>query len=147
LLERTAAAHKVQAQQQEVSLLVDVNPDLPEVTVDPERMAQVLSNLVGNALRYTPPHGKIVLSAEAQPDALILRVQDSGSGIAPEDLPHIFERFYRSDQSRTQNGQSGLGLPIARSLVEMHGGNISAESAPGQGATFVIRLPVQAPIS
>jgi signal transduction histidine kinase len=145
LLERTAAAHRVQVQQQDVSLEVETPADLPEVAVDPERMAQVLGNLVSNALRYTPQNGRIVLSAQAQADDLLLQVRDSGSGIASEDLPHIFERFYRSDKSRTQNGQSGLGLPIAKSLVEMHGGTLSAESVPGQGTTFTIRLPLTRP--
>jgi two-component system sensor histidine kinase BaeS len=100
---------------------------------------------VSNALRYTPQNGRIVLSAQAQADDLLLQVRDSGSGIASEDLPHIFERFYRSDKSRAQNGQSGLGLPIAKSLVEMHGGTLSAESVPGQGTTFTIRLPLTRP--
>jgi signal transduction histidine kinase len=145
LLERTAAAHRVQVQQQDVSLEVETPADLPEVAVDPERMAQVLGNLVSNALRYTPQNGRIVLSAQAQADDLLLQVRDSGSGIASEDLPHIFERFYRSDKSRAQNGQSGLGLPIAKSLVEMHGGTLSAESVPGQGTTFTIRLPLTRP--
>jgi signal transduction histidine kinase len=144
-LERTAAAHRVQVQQQDVSLEVETPADLPEVAVDPERMAQVLGNLVSNALRYTPQNGRIVLSAQAQADDLLLQVRDSGSGIASEDLPHIFERFYRSDKSRAQNGQSGLGLPIAKSLVEMHGGTLSAESVPGQGTTFTIRLPLTRP--
>jgi two-component system sensor histidine kinase BaeS len=105
-------------------------------------MAQVLGNLVCNALRYTPAGGEIVLSAEALPHTLVLRVRDTGAGINPEVLPHIFERFYRADKSRSQNGESGLGLPIARSLVEMHGGRISAESTPGEGATFTISLPI-----
>lgn len=142
LLDRTVAAHKAQAQQQKISLAIKAEPNLPEVEVDPERMAQVLGNLVCNALRYTPAGGEIVLSAEALPHTLLLRVRDTGAGINPEVLPHIFERFYRADKSRSQNGESGLGLPIARSLVEMHGGNISAESTPGQGATFTISLPL-----
>lgn len=108
--------------------------------VDPERMAQVLGNLVSNAIRYTPEGGAIVLSAERSDGTILLKVHDNGPGIDPEDLPHIFERFYRSDKSRQQNGESGLGLAIARSIVEAHGGSIWAESPPQGGATFVIAL-------
>jgi two-component system sensor histidine kinase BaeS len=151
LLERAASAYAAQAQGQNVLLHVETEGDLPEVEVDPDRMAQVLGNLVSNALRYTPAGGKIVLSAEhrpgtgvARPGSLYIRVRDTGTGIAPEDLPHIFDRFYREDKSRhLQEGESGLGLAIARSLVEAHGGNISAESTLGAGTTFTIQLPAR----
>jgi two-component system, OmpR family, sensor histidine kinase BaeS len=145
LLERTASAHKAQAERQRISLQVEAAAELPEVDVDPDRMAQVLGNLVSNALRYTPADGQILLTAETTTDGVALRVRDTGAGIDPADLPYIFERFYRSDRSRQQNGESGLGLPIARSLVEMHGGRISVESSLGQGTTFSITLPVQSP--
>ncbi len=112
---------------------------LPAVSVDPERMAQVLDNLILNALRYTPQGGEIVLSACAGGN-VEFQVRDNGSGIAAEDLPHIFNRFYRGDKARQQNGKSGLGLAIARSIVEAHGGTIGAESAPVQGSTFTIGL-------
>lgn len=140
LLERTATAYLAQAQQQEISLEVDVAPNLPEVEVDPERMAQVLGNLVSNALRYTPAGGQILLQAEATLEGIILRVQDNGAGIATEDQPYIFERFYRGDKSRQQNGESGLGLAIAKSIIEAHGGTISLESTVGEGSTFSIVL-------
>jgi signal transduction histidine kinase len=105
-------------------------------------MAQVLNNLMSNALRYTPQGGRIGLSAQAKRDTVCLHVQDSGVGIPPEDLPHIFERFYRADPARRQHErESGLGLAIARSLVEAHGGSISVQSALGQGTTFIIALP------
>jgi two-component system sensor histidine kinase BaeS len=103
----TASAHAGQAQQQGVSLQVEANRNLPEVEIDPDRMAQVLGNLVSNALLYTPVGGKILLSAYFRPDCidghsptLYLCVRDTGEGIAPEDLPHIFQRFYRGDNSR-----------------------------------------------
>lgn len=143
LLDRTALAHKAEARRRNISLKVEIEPDLPEVEIDPDRMAQVLGNLVSNALRYTPADGEIVLSAETRAETLHLCIQDTGAGIDPADLPHIFERFYRADRSRQrEGGESGLGLPIARSLVEMHGGSISAASRPGQGTTFTITLPL-----
>jgi signal transduction histidine kinase len=141
LLERVATAHLPHAQERQISLAVQAEEGLPEINVDPDRMVQVLVNLVTNALRYTPEKGRILLTAERDQQDVILRVIDNGTGIAPEDLPYIFERFYRADRSRRQgNGESGLGLAIARSLVEAHGGTITAESTAGQGSTFTIRL-------
>ncbi len=142
LLERTAAAHRVQAEQQGVQLRVVAPSDLPEVEVDPSRMQQVLSNLVSNALRYTAAGGQIALRGEMADGQVRLQVQDSGIGIAPDDLPYIFERFYRGDRARSQTGESGLGLPIAKSLVEMHQGVITVASHLGEGTTFTISLPV-----
>ena len=113
---------------------------MPEIQVDSERMSQVLGNLVNNAIRHTPEGGQITLSAGATGDAVQLRVGDTGPGINPADLPHIFDRFYRSDKSRQQNGESGLGLAIAKSIVEAHGGVIAVESSPGNGAAFIITL-------
>ncbi|GAB4547399.1 MAG: ATP-binding protein [Anaerolineae bacterium] len=142
LLERVMSAHMPEARQRGLSIRVEAPPDLPEVEVDPGRMAQVLENLMSNALRYTPAGGTITLSAEAQRNSVILRVQDNGTGIAPEDLPYVFDRFYRADKSRQrQGGQSGLGLAIARSLVEAQGGSVSVESVQGEGTTFIISLP------
>jgi len=140
LLEHTALAYMVQAQEKDITIQVEARDALPEVQVDAERMSQVLGNLVNNAIRHTPEGGQITLSAGATVDAVQLRVGDTGPGIDPADLPHIFDRFYRSDKSRQQNGESGLGLAIARSIVEAHGSNISVESSPGSGATFIITL-------
>ncbi len=142
LIEWAAARHSVAAKQKEISLRIDVAKDLPQVVVDIERMAQVFDNLILNALRYTPSAGNITLAARAAPDAMIFQVRDTGSGILPEDLPHIFDRFYRVDKSRQQNGESGLGLAIARSIVDAHHGEIQVESQPDQGTTFTIRLPL-----
>jgi two-component system, OmpR family, sensor histidine kinase BaeS len=107
-------------------------------------MAQVLGNLLSNALRYTPAGGTITLAAEQAGAHVLLRVCDTGSGIAPADVPHIFERFYRADASRQQadGTSSGLGLAIAKGIVAAHGGSITVESAPGHGTTFTISLPV-----
>lgn len=142
LLDRIAAAYQIQAQKQGVTLTIAPLPSLPTVEVDPDRMAQVLGNLVSNALRYTPVNGQITLAAENGSHQVVLKVQDTGSGITPEDLPNIFRRFYRGDKSRQQIGASGLGLAIARSIVEAHGGTIAAASTPGQGTTFFIKLPL-----
>jgi signal transduction histidine kinase len=143
LIERTGAAYAHQARQGFVELETHIAPDLPEVQVDAERMAQVLGNLVSNAVRYTPPGGKIILSAQEDGGSLSLSVEDNGEGIPAEILPNIFERFYRADDARHQDaGETGLGLAIARSIVEAHGGTIAVRSAPGQGACFTITLPV-----
>lgn len=142
LLERAMSAHLPEAQQQGISMQIEAFSDLPQVEVDPGRMAQVLENLVNNALRYTPEGGRIVLSVEANASTIKLRVQDNGVGIAPEDLPYVFDRFYRSEKSRPRQGtESGLGLAIAKSIVEAHGGSLWVESALGEGTTFTIALP------
>ena len=104
-------------------------------------MGQVLANLLDKAIRYTPDGGRIWISAGAGGGAVEIRIADSGPGVAPEELDRIFERFYRTESSRSRdNGGSGLGFAIARSIVERHNGRIWAESAPGQGLTVVIRL-------
>jgi signal transduction histidine kinase len=141
LLEHSLLAYMPQAEQQGVALRVVTAPQLPTIAVDADRMAQVLGNLLSNALRYTPAGGEIVLSAENGGHTVVLRVQDNGAGIQAADLPHIFDRFYRADQSRSDNGESGLGLAIAKSLVEAHGGKIAVASAPAAGTTFTIVLP------
>jgi two-component system sensor histidine kinase BaeS len=143
LLERVAAAFSPRALQAHIALRTSSDKQLPEVNVDLERMVQVLENLVSNAIRHTNEGGEIVLSARSAGAEVLLAVQDSGSGIAPDALPRVFDRFYRSEAGRaTEGGESGLGLAIAKSIVEAHGGRITASSpGPGQGATFTIRLP------
>ncbi|MCB0203725.1 MAG: HAMP domain-containing protein [Caldilineae bacterium] len=140
-LERTAAAHAALAAQRNVHIDVQASPDLPLIDVDRERIAQILGNLVSNALRYTPEGGNITLSARAAGNDVILQVNDNGPGIDPEHLPFIFKRFYRADESRPANGESGLGLAIAHSLVEAHGGTIRAGNGVDGGAVFTISLP------
>jgi signal transduction histidine kinase len=142
LLERAASAYSEQARQRNISLQVRAEQHLPEIEVDPDRMAQVFSNLVSNALRYTNEGGQILLTAQPIDRAIILQVQDNGIGIAPGDLPHIFERLYRADISRRENGESGLGLAIAKSIVDAHSGAITVQSALGAGATFTVQLPI-----
>lgn len=141
-LEETQRAYRAQAQNQEVSITIDAEEDLPTIEVDPDRMAQVLGNLVSNALRHTPKGGQITLGAVAVSKGVEIHIADTGHGIGAADLPFIFERFYQADKNRTEEGASGLGLPIAKSIVEAHGGEISVESEEGQGSTFRILMPV-----
>jgi two-component system sensor histidine kinase BaeS len=142
LLERTRLAHAPEAQRRGISIQVEVAPDLPQVEVDPGRIAQVLENLMSNALRHTPEGGRINLSAAAGANSVYLRVQDNGAGIPSEDLPYVFDRFYRADKSRRRHeGESGLGLAIAKSLVEAQGGSLSVKSVLGEGTTFTVALP------
>ena len=145
LLERAGLAHVVSARQKNISLRVEAPDSLPSVAVDVERMTQVLNNLVTNALRFSS-EGQIVLSASNGKNWVNLQVTDSGAGIAQEELRQIFDRFYKVDRSRHRDGQSqsGLGLAIAKAIVEAHSGTIVAESTLGEGTRFTIRLP-QAP--
>jgi signal transduction histidine kinase len=139
LLNRVAKAYRHQAEQNQIEIKVEVEPNLPEINLDPARMEQVLGNLVSNALRYTPEGGEISLLANQFEGGLVLAIKDSGSGILPEVLPYIFERSYRGDPSRSGN-ESGLGLAIVKSIVELHGGNIRVENNPERGACFKIEL-------
>jgi two-component system sensor histidine kinase BaeS len=141
LLERTGLAYVMQAEQHGVTLRIDPPEyDLPSVDVDTDRMAQVLNNLVSNALRYTPT-GEIVLRAVVDDRQVCLSISDTGIGIASVDLPFVFDRFYRADKARRRGeGASGLGLAIAKAIVEAHGGTITADSTLGQGSTFTIRM-------
>jgi two-component system OmpR family sensor kinase/two-component system sensor histidine kinase BaeS len=145
LLSDVATSFAGQAAEQGVELLVDVpeQGSQLEVTADPDRLDQVLSNLAANALRYTPSGGRVTLRARSSPGGVRLTVEDSGTGIPEEDLPYIFDRFWRGDRSRSHSGGagSGLGLAIARQLVQAHGGKIGVESQPGLGTKFMIDLP------
>lgn len=142
LLERVQLAFQPIAAQKDIQLVLNAQPDLPEISVDEGRMIQVLKNLVENAIRYTPSQGVITLSADA--DELVhLRVKDSGEGIAAEDLPYVFDRFYRADKARGRStGKLGLGLAICKTLVNAMGGTISAESeGKDQGTSIVLSFP------
>lgn len=143
LLERAAARMAPQFAAVGVTLALDVAPAVPAALADPDRTLQVLVNLLANALRYTPPGGAVTLGAVAGERRVVLRVTDTGSGIAPEHLPHLFERFYRADRSRSRaSGGSGIGLTIARALIEAQGGTIRIESPGlGGGTTVTITVP------
>jgi len=142
LVSEVAQAYQAQASAAQIALQAEVQPGLPQMEIDPTRLREVLSNLLTNALRYTPPGGQITLRCDLVEggDRLTISVSDTGTGIAPEDLPHIFERFYKSADSRG----SGLGLAIARSLVAAHGGVIEARSEVGFGTTIAFTLPFPA---
>ncbi|WP_298458306.1 ATP-binding protein [uncultured Cellulomonas sp.] len=143
LLELTAAAWRDRATAAGVHLTLGPDTTAAPVAVDRHRIAQVLDNLVANALRHTPPGGTITLRAAPAdaPHHVALSVADTGEGIAPEHLPHVFERFYRADTARDRaSGGSGIGLAICKALTEAHGGTITATSTAA-GATFVATLP------
>ena len=127
-----------------VTLRTELPDTLPQVHVDQGRMTQVMLNLLGNALQYTPASGEVVVTASSQPDHLLIAVKDNGQGIASEALPHIFERFYRVDKSRSRTGGgSGIGLTICQHIVTAHNGRLTATSLGlNQGSTFTILLPL-----
>jgi two-component system, OmpR family, sensor histidine kinase BaeS len=144
LLERTGLLYVVAAEQQGIHLRVEAAEALPSILADTDRMTQVLNNLVSNALRHTQ-HGEIVLRAWASGASVSLSVRDTGSGIAAEELPLVFDRFYRGDQARQRSpdgNSSGLGLAIAKAIVEAHGGTIQVASALGEGTIFTLTLPI-----
>lgn len=143
LLAQIQMAHQVQADNQGVAIHIDNGSNLPQIDADPDRMIQVLGNLVNNALHHTPSGGSITLSGHAHGDYVQINVADTGSGIPAADQAAIFERFYKVDKTRSQEGTSGLGLPIAKSIVEAHGGTISVESEEGKGSTFTVSMPVR----
>lgn len=146
LLERSAALFEHHAGQHQVRLEVEASEDLPEIKVDEARMMQVLDNLLSNALRYTPAGGKIRLAARREANKVRISVQDTGSGIPGEELPFIFNRFYRADKSRhSETGESGLGLAIVKALVEAQAGRVWAESQENEGTTIFVELPVRQP--
>jgi len=131
------------ATDRDLSLRTEVPGEEVHAFVDLDRLRQVFHNLVENAVRYTPAGGSIVLSLERAPGEARLCVRDSGMGIPADDLPFVFERFFRSDRARrAYSGGSGLGLSIARWIVEAHKGTLSAESEVGKGSTFTVRLPL-----
>ncbi|MEU1470444.1 ATP-binding protein [Streptomyces sp. NPDC005761] len=147
LLGQVAAAHQARAETAGVALTVPPSaPDrpVPGLTADPVRLRQAIGNLVSNAIRHTPPGGKVTLHAYgSEPgDTVTVEVSDTGTGIPAEDLVHVFDRFWRGEKSRSRRtGGSGLGLAIVRKLVEAHGGTATAGSVPGEGSVFTLCLP------
>jgi signal transduction histidine kinase len=131
------------AQAQQVQLLSEITGPLPPVYADEGRLTQVFNNLLSNTLRYTPAGQTLTLGGRANNGELWLWVADNGPGLSPEDLPYVFERFYRADPSRSRDtGGSGLGLAIAKQWIALHGGRMWVESEPERGATFYMALPV-----
>jgi signal transduction histidine kinase len=129
-----------------IALVADLPPALPVLSADPMRLEQVLNNLLENATKYTEPGGRIAITAAVAGGAVEVRVEDSGIGIPPADLPHVFERFYRADKARTRGqGGTGLGLSIVKHIVNAHGGTVRAESTYGKGTAITFRLPLPEP--
>jgi two-component system, OmpR family, sensor kinase len=128
----------------EVRVTTDIPPGPVRLAMDRHRIRELLLNLVTNAIKYTPAGGSVGLSLSEAADAVTLAVSDSGIGIAPGDLPHIFDRFWRADPARSRTGEragTGLGLAITKWIAEAHGGTITVQSRPGRGTLFTVRLP------
>ena len=143
LITQVSEGLEVQAREKGVTLKHEVAGNLPKIQADEQRITQVLYNLMSNALRHTTTGGTITTTAELRNERVLVSVRDTGTGIAPEDLPHVFERFYRADRSRTRaTGGSGLGLTISKQIIEAHGGQIWAQSWLGAGSTFAFSLPL-----
>ena len=131
-------------QERQVALELSLAADTPQVPADPDRLRQVFLNLLENAVKFNTPGGRVTVSAERRGETLRVAVQDTGIGIPPEDLPRIFERFYRVDKARSrQMGGTGLGLSIVKHLVELHRGTVEVDSQPGRGSVFAVNLPLQ----
>ncbi|GIV95722.1 MAG: two-component sensor histidine kinase [Herpetosiphonaceae bacterium] len=143
IVEQAVQSLRPRAAAGDLRLIVDLPSDLPAVDGDPERIGQVLRNLLNNALTYTQPGGEIHVYARSAGQEVEVFVRDTGIGISPDDLPFVFERFYRADRSRARaTGGAGLGLAIVKELVEAHGGRVWAESTPGAGSIFAFTLPI-----
>ena len=130
------------AERQQVTIATELDANLPMITIDGDRIRQTVINLVHNAIKFNHPGGKVTISTRSNKDSVIVNVADTGTGIAKDDLPRVFERFYKSDKSRSRGG-SGLGLAIAKHTIQAHGGTIQAQSEEGKGSTFSFTLPLK----
>jgi len=142
LVEEVIARFKPQAERKNVTMSADLFNKLPIVQADKDRIYQVITNLVHNAIKFTSQNGKVNISTELSENSVLVKVSDTGIGISPEDLPHIFERFYKADKARAGEG-AGLGLAIAKHVIQTHGGSIWVESEEGKGSTFFFTLPLK----
>jgi signal transduction histidine kinase len=142
VISQTLVILQPQAAERQISIALQVPETLPTVIGDPDRLKQVMVNLVGNAVKYNHEGGRVDIEAKVGENELNVAVRDTGRGIAEEDLPHIFEKFYRVDDSEQQVRGTGLGLSITKHIVEVHGGTISVQSVQGQGSTFSFTLPL-----
>ena len=142
LISDTLEAFSVAAMRQDIHLAGEISGEIDPVVMDSRRIGRVLTNLVGNALRHTPGGGKVKIVARREPGMCRVEVLDSGEGITAEDLPQVFERFYRGEKSRNRGtGGTGLGLAISKGIVEAHGGEIGVTSEPGKGSCFSFNIP------
>ena len=126
-----------------LTLELDVAEDLPNLWADKDRLSQVFENLIGNAVKFTPGGGRICVGAAAHDADVLFWVKDAGAGIAPEDVPHLFDRFWQARKGKRHG--AGLGLPIVKGIVEAHGGRVWVESTLGQGSTFFFTIPTVHP--
>lgn len=142
---RAVEPFRLQAQSNEVELNLELASNLPHIEMDVDRMTQVIRNLLSNSLRHTPAGGQVIVTCKSEkPHELLITVSDTGEGISSDDLPYVFDRFYRADKSRSRtSGGSGIGLAIVKQLVEAHGGKVWVESKSGQGTTFGFNLPIE----
>jgi signal transduction histidine kinase len=146
LISDTLESFSELAGRQDVKIQGYVSSQVDPVHMDTQRIGRALNNLVGNALRHTPPGGSVQVRASRTGDEVWVEVADTGEGIRPEDLPYVFERFYRGERSRNRaTGGAGLGLAIARGIIEAHGGHIAVKSVPGQGTHFSFSIPARKP--
>ncbi len=144
ILSEVSETASILGEQARVSVSVSAPPRPLKIAVDRSRIRQLLMNLLSNAIKYTPQGGEVAIDCSQANGQVVLSVRDTGVGIAPGDLPHIFDRFWRADQARSRTGQrpgAGLGLAISKWIVEAHGGTISVQSRPGRGTTFTVTLP------
>jgi signal transduction histidine kinase len=142
VISETLAILRPQAAERQVSIVLQAPETLPTLIGDADRLKQVMVNLVSNAVKYNHEGGRVDIEVKVGEDELNVAVKDTGRGIAEEDLPHVFEKFYRVDNPEQQTKGTGLGLPIAKHIVEVHGGTISVQSVQGQGSTFAFTLPL-----
>lgn len=146
IISQVTSAFAPQAKEKAIALCTDVPPEMSAIYADPERLGQILRNLLANAIAHTPPGGRIEVQAREAADSIEITVADTGTGIAPAHLPNIFERFYRADDSRARaTGGAGLGLAIVKQLVVAQGGSVRVESEAEQGTTFLVVFPKFAP--
>ncbi|HLA43764.1 MAG TPA: ATP-binding protein [Aggregatilineales bacterium] len=135
------------ARSKEITLSFNPTDSLPEIFAHPHFLDRVIINLVANAINYTPSGGSVQVTTELTDSFVVMTIEDTGIGIAADELPHIFERFYRSDTARQTANGTGLGLPIVREIVELHEGRIDVQSTPGEGTVFRVSLPIESSLS
>jgi two-component system phosphate regulon sensor histidine kinase PhoR len=141
LINKVISRLKTQADRARLNVIISIPQDLPQVPADIDRIEQVIVNIVHNAIKFTPKKGKITIGSEVKNNYLFVSISDTGTGIPDDDLPHIFERFYKVDKARSGGG-TGLGLSIAKHIIRAHGGDIRVESVEGRGSTFIFSLPL-----
>jgi signal transduction histidine kinase len=141
LLQNIVAQMTPAAARQNQTMELEIQDDVPLVLADRDRIEQVVANLVGNAMKFTPRNGKIRVALRKRPNVVVVEVSDTGPGIAPQDQPNLFQPYYRIESDRERVPGLGLGLALCKRIIELHGGNIWVESQPGAGSTFVFSLP------